>query len=112
MRPKLTPPTAGEVHVWRVELPSEERRGTARRALAEILAAYLGGAAEAIRDVAAHGKPRLAAAPERLSFNLSHSAGLAVVAIAPGGVEVGIDIERLGPRRDLARLGARWVAAD
>ncbi|HEX4753952.1 MAG TPA: 4'-phosphopantetheinyl transferase superfamily protein, partial [Solirubrobacterales bacterium] len=35
--------------------------------------------------------------------------GLALVAIAPGGVEVGIDVERLRPRRDLVRLAARWL---
>jgi 4'-phosphopantetheinyl transferase len=112
MRPKLTPPAPGEVHAWRVELPSEERRGAARGALAKILAAYLGGAAEVTRDDAGNAKPRLAAAPERLSFNLSHSGRLALVAIAPGGVEVGIDVERLRPRRDLIRLAERWLPTD
>ncbi|HVV91296.1 MAG TPA: 4'-phosphopantetheinyl transferase superfamily protein [Solirubrobacterales bacterium] len=104
-------PAAGEVHVWRVELPAEDRRGAARRALAAILAAHLGGAAEAELGVDENGKPRLARAPGRLSFNLSHSGGLALVAIAPGGVEVGVDVERLRPRRDPVRLAARWLPA-
>jgi 4'-phosphopantetheinyl transferase len=111
MRSTHTPPAADEVHVWRVELPPEERRDAARSALAEILAAYLGGEEEATRHTAGNGKPRLAAAPERLSFNLSHSGGVALVAVAPGGVEVGIDVERLRPRRDLARLAERWLPA-
>lgn len=59
--------------------------------------------------VGENGKPRLAVAPERLSFNLSHSGDLALVAIAPGGVEVGVDLERLRPRRDLVRLAERWL---
>ena len=29
--------------------------------------------------------------------------------MAAGGVEVGVDVERLRPRRDLARLAARWL---
>jgi 4'-phosphopantetheinyl transferase len=103
----MTPPSRGEVHVWRIEV-----EGGARRALAEILAAYLGGPAETKPAVAGSGKPRLAEAPGRLSFNLSHSGGLALVAIAPGGVEVGVDVERLRPRRDLVRLAARWLAED
>jgi 4'-phosphopantetheinyl transferase superfamily len=104
-------PTGGEVHVWRIELPGEDRRGAARRALGKILAAYLGGPGAAGVSVAEAGKPRLASAPERLSFNLSHSGALALVAVAPGGVEVGVDVERLRPRRDLARLAERWLPA-
>jgi len=92
-----------------VEIAGEDRRGDARHALADILASYLGGAREATIEISADGKPRLAVDPERLSFNLSHSGGLALVAIAPGGVEVGVDIERLRPRRDPARLAARWL---
>jgi hypothetical protein len=140
------PPAAGELHVWRVEPAGDDRRAGARRALAAILAEYLGGvdgaadrsgggaacsgaaattggakeaAAEAAQAedaragagmklcVGQDGKPRLAVAPERLSFNLSHSGDLALVAIAPGGVEVGVDLERLRPRRDLVRLAER-----
>ncbi len=56
-----------------------------------------------------NGKPRLAVDPGRLSFNLSHSGGLALVALAPGGVDVGVDVERIKQRRDLARLAARWL---
>lgn len=99
--------------MWRVELPEEDRRGAARRALAAILAEYLGGVEAAATSRAENGKPRLAREPGRLSFNLSHSGGLALVAIAPGGVEVGVDVERLRPRRDLVRLaGRRLPAAD
>jgi phosphopantetheinyl transferase len=77
--------------------------------LATILSEYLGEATELRADEA--GKPRLATEPERLSFNLSHSGELALVAIAPGGAEVGVDVERLKPRRDLARLAERWLPA-
>jgi phosphopantetheinyl transferase len=105
------PPAAGELHVWRIELPRDDPRARARSALAAILADYLGGAAEAALSADGDGKPRLAVRPERLSFNLSHSAGLALVAIAPGGTPVGIDVEWLRPRRDLVRLAARWLPA-
>jgi 4'-phosphopantetheinyl transferase len=104
-------PAAGEVHVWRVELPEEDRRGAARDALAALLAEYLGGDRAAELELAPSGKPRLAREPDRLAFNLSHSGGLALIAVAPGGTEVGVDVERLRPRRDLARLAERWLPA-
>jgi 4'-phosphopantetheinyl transferase len=110
--PRSDAPAAGEVHVWRVELGEDDARGDARRALAEILAGYLGDGERPELSVGENGKPRLASAPERLSFNLSHSGGLALVAIAPGGTRVGVDVERLRPRRDLVRLAARWLPAD
>lgn len=111
MTEATTAPPPGAVHVWRIALGEEDRRDAARRALGEVLAAYLGGPAEAERSVDAGGKPRLAAAPGRLSFNLSHSGGLALVAIAAGGIAVGVDVERLRPRRDLVRLAERWLPA-
>jgi phosphopantetheinyl transferase len=107
-----TAPAAGQAHVWRTRLPADDPRGAARRTLAAILADYLGGPEAAALTLDPGGKPRLAASPERLSFNLARSAGLALVAIAPGGTEVGIDVERVKPRRDLVRLAARWLPAD
>ena len=55
-----------------------------------------------------HGKPALAGV--MLSFNLSHSGELALVAVAGAGVELGIDIETV--RRDLEfeRLAQRFFA--
>jgi 4'-phosphopantetheinyl transferase superfamily len=103
-----SPPDPGELHLWRFELPATGRREAARRALRETLAGYLGEAPEAIELHAREaGKPELAGAPERIAFNLSHSGGLALVAVAPGGAEVGVDVEELRPRRDLARLAER-----
>jgi len=110
MKRALASPAAGEVHVWRAPVPEEDSRGAARRALAEILAEYLGADAAEL-EVDGNGKPRLARQPGRLSFNLSHSGGLALIAAAAGGVEVGVDVERLRPRRDLVRLAERWLPA-
>jgi 4'-phosphopantetheinyl transferase len=97
-----------EVHVWRATLGATDRRAVARAALDSVLARYLGGEAPAL-ERAPRGKPRLAEAPERLSFSLSHSGGLALIAVTPDGGEVGVDVERLRPRRDLVRLAARWL---
>jgi 4'-phosphopantetheinyl transferase len=100
-----------EVHVWRVALGEADPRPAARAALGRVLAGYLGGDPPAL-EREPHGKPRLAEAPGRLAFNLSHSGGLALIAVAPDGRPVGIDLERIRPRRDLVRLAARWLPED
>jgi 4'-phosphopantetheinyl transferase len=102
------PPSGIEIQVWRVVLGADGRR-EARAALGRILAEVLGEAEPPELVADENGKPRLAVDPERLSFNLSHSGGLALVALAPGGVDVGVDVERVKERRDLARLAARWL---
>jgi len=59
----------------------------------------------------ANGKPALALIPgsPHFAFNLAHSAGLAVLALAVGA-DVGIDVERLGVRPRAARLAERYFA--
>ena len=99
---------AGEAHAWRVELETVPAGLTLRR----VLAPYLGEAAEEIELAAGeHGKPRLAEEPERLGFNLSHSGRLALVAVARGR-EVGVDVERVRPERDLLALAERALAPE
>ena len=104
----LDPPIDTEIHIWRIALDGGGREA-ARAALGGLLGDYLGTAEPPALATDAEGKPRLAAEPGRLSFNLSHSDDLALVAVAPGAVPVGVDVERLKGRRDLARLAARWL---
>lgn len=82
----------------RILRPIARRRWvSARWALRGVLGRYLGRepARVALR-IGEHGKPRLGDG-EPLRFNLSHSDGLAVVAVS-GGSEVGVDIQRIGSR--------------
>jgi 4'-phosphopantetheinyl transferase len=109
----MTSPTSAavpiEIQVWRVQLGPDDGRREAREALGHILAGALGEAEAPALALGESGKPHLAEDPDRLSFNLSHAGRLALIAIAPGGVEVGVDIEKLKERRDLPRLAARWL---
>ncbi len=98
---------ADEVHVLR--LPSGER-GEAGRALRDVLAAYLEGSPEAIRIVTGeHGKPELTGG--ELQFNLSHSGGVGLVAVARERA-VGVDVERIDARRDVLALAERALDAE
>ncbi|HSS43145.1 MAG TPA: 4'-phosphopantetheinyl transferase superfamily protein [Solirubrobacterales bacterium] len=101
--PKRPDPPLAEVHVWRAAAgatPSE-------RVLRRVLASYLGEEPERIPLARGeHGKPRLTTEPGRLSFNLSHSGELTLVAVSCGR-EVGVDVERAKPARDLVALAAR-----
>lgn len=122
-------PPAGVVDVWCVELddpgwqpaeglaPAERERaaglraGVTRRrwsasrlALRAVLARYrddgVPGPVEFV--LGPHGKPSLPS-PGPIRFNLSHSAGLALVAVA-AEVEVGVDVERIDRGRDIDAL--------
>ena len=74
-----------------------ERFVAARAALRRILADYLQTDAATLRfGYASHGKPYISLPdnPNNLRFNLSHSDGVALLALAVG-IEVGVDIERI-----------------
>jgi 4'-phosphopantetheinyl transferase len=92
-----------EVHVWRGELD----RAASRRALRRVLGYYLNADPEQIElRLGEHGKPALADPTAPLRFNLSHSGGAALIAVARE-LEVGVDVERIRPRRDPLRLAER-----
>ena len=126
------------VHIWRAaldeagwpgaeQLPPEEREraevflreGVARRwvaarwALRRTLAGYLDRpAAEIALEADERGKPRLRGDDEgALQFNLSHSDGLALVAVTEGR-PVGVDVETIAPRKNLVGLAERALPAD
>ena len=91
------------VEVVRVELDGGDERAAARRALLDVLAARLGVAADRVRlEQGPHGKPRLAGGAA-LRFNLTHTAGLALVVLAERR-EVGVDAERVRADRDVVSL--------
>jgi 4'-phosphopantetheinyl transferase len=120
----------GEVHVWRVALellhpesfagelaPEEAGRNfhrppdranyvVAHGALRRVLSRYCGIAPACIRFLRkARGKPYLD--PESsVRFNLSHSGGLALIAVARECV-VGVDVERIRPMPDAVRIARR-----
>jgi 4'-phosphopantetheinyl transferase len=74
-----------------------------------ILSAYLDSRPEALRfGSGAHGKPYLIGA-ETLSFNLSHSHGLAALAVGRGMV-LGVDVERCRALTDRDGLIGRFFS--
>ncbi len=123
---------ATEIHVWSAQLDSEEwpsadrlpaaereraarllsprgrsRWVAARWALRDVLGGYLEeDPARVELRLAKQGKPMLAAPSSPFRFNLSHSAERALVAVA-WEREVGVDIERIAPRRNLDALARR-----
>jgi 4'-phosphopantetheinyl transferase len=104
--------TADELlRAGRIKAEAGQRRAVvARAALRLLLARELGRAPEAIVFAAGpHGKPRLAQAAAPVSFNLSHSAGLALIAMSTS--EVGVDVEQVKPRKDLPGVARRVFTA-
>jgi 4'-phosphopantetheinyl transferase len=119
----------GEVHVWRASLArgkaspvtAEEALRAARFATPTLRRRYLRAHA-ALRTILSsvtnvplefglheQGKPYLASAPE-IRFNLAHSRGTALVALARD-VEVGVDIERIRPLPEYAAIAQRYFPA-
>jgi 4'-phosphopantetheinyl transferase len=102
-------PAADEVHVFVLRLDGgaspRERRVEARRRLRGILAGVLGVGEHELEVLTGNdGKPELATATPR--FNLSHSGEVALVALTRDR-DVGIDVERIDPRRDVGVLAER-----
>ncbi|MCT7965413.1 4'-phosphopantetheinyl transferase superfamily protein [Laspinema sp. D1] len=124
-----------QVHVWRVELdrnsteirqfrallsqeeqkradrfyfePDRSRFIVGRGMLRSLLGKYLQIAPDKIEfQYSAKGKPMLANVEQRLHFNLSHSGGLALYAIA--SEPVGIDLEQIRPVSDAEQLAKRF----
>lgn len=101
------PLAADEIHLWFFP----QWRGPARHAaesadVRSLLAAYLDGAGEElvfVRD--ARGKPRLTS--HALEFNLSHSGGALLVALARG-VALGVDVELPRRARPVLELAQRF----
>src|SRR4051812_18712561 len=91
-------------------IKSDEGRTRAvvtRATLRKLLARELGRTPEELVFAAGpHGKPKLDDSSAGVRFNLSHSAGLALIAIARD-VEVGVDLEEVRPRGDLEGVGRR-----
>ena len=70
-----------------------------RAALRFVLANRLGCSPAAVRfSYGRNGKPMLESGQGNIEFNLAHSGGDAVIAVA-GGVAIGVDIELLRPMR-------------
>ncbi|WP_119154011.1 4'-phosphopantetheinyl transferase family protein [Caldimonas tepidiphila] len=87
------------------------RHLAAHCALREILARATGREAAWLRfESGPHGKPALAPAASRCSFNMSHSEDLALIAVAPRG-ELGVDVEVLREVPDALPLAERHFTA-
>jgi 4'-phosphopantetheinyl transferase len=85
----------------------------ARTTLRAVLSRYCGCPPGAlVLRTTASGKPFLDApgsSSERITFNLSHSRGRAVIAIAKDK-EVGVDLEQIRPDIEAARLARRFLS--
>lgn len=135
--PTIRPPLGDDVHVWRArldlpeddiacmaaELDPAERARAERMATAELRAAAIASAALLRRILCSYtgsqpgelrlvrdgdGKPHLES-PAAPRFNLSHSAGLALVALH-ARLEVGVDVEQIAPARVDDELAQRILA--
>ncbi len=121
---QAVPSLGADVHVWAIDLdrladrvdrqvlgpmeraraerfafePDRRRYVAAHVALRMVLARYTGLSPDEL-DIGEtpQGKPHLAGGGP--AFNLSHSAGSALVAVAAGG-QVGVDLEQVVPRHD------------
>ena len=121
------------IDLWRVDLRrhagldllSEGERERARRfllaakrleftvsrsALRRVLSHRTGAPAEELEfDVGEHGRPRLRGESE-MNFNVSHSSGLALIAV--GHVDLlGVDVEARREGREFRRLAERFFSA-
>lgn len=89
------------------------RWSVARGALRHILGEALGVASAGLEfDEGEHGKPSVRGAGARgLAFNLSHSGGMALVAVTDGH-EIGADVEEIVAMDDMSLVAERHFAPE
>lgn len=119
----LDPPDAVVASLRRALTPEErdapERVQVARAAARIVLGEMLGMDAGAVPisrrcehcGHAAHGRP-VVTGDAGVSFNVSHSGSLALVAVLDGDSRVGVDVEMVRPRRRLDALARRILDDD
>jgi 4'-phosphopantetheinyl transferase len=100
-----------QLHAERFHFARDRRRYiTAHGMMRAILADYLNTMPQQVRFITGeYGKPALAPDQGQLSFNLSHSEGLALLACAYGR-ELGVDIEYMRPLDDIDLIAAHFFA--
>jgi 4'-phosphopantetheinyl transferase len=82
-----------------------------RAVLRIVLASYTAQSPESLSfDYSAQGKPALKNGPPDLRFNVSHTEGLAVLALVRER-EIGVDAERIRPQPDAQKLAKRFFSA-
>jgi 4'-phosphopantetheinyl transferase len=99
---------AGRLHFAR----DRDRFVVGRGVLRAILGRYLAMDPGSVRlSYGAHGKPALAPETDQttLCFNVSHSDGLALYALAHGR-GIGVDLERIRPDVDIERIAQRFFS--
>jgi 4'-phosphopantetheinyl transferase len=95
----------------RFHFERDRRRFTrARAVLRQLLGEYLGMSAREVRfSYGPNGKPALADAGASLTFNVSHSHELAVMAFGDG-VEIGVDVEAIRAMDDAQDIATRFFS--
>jgi 4'-phosphopantetheinyl transferase len=82
-----------------------------RAVLRIVLASYTARSPESLSfDYSAEGKPALKNGPADLRFNVSHTEGLAVLALVRER-EIGVDAEKIRPQPDAQKLAKRFFSA-
>jgi 4'-phosphopantetheinyl transferase len=85
----------------------------ARAGMRQVLAGYTAIAAEALTfSYGTNGKPKLSEESKKsgISFNLSHSDDIAILAVTRG-LTVGIDVERINPEFATEEIASRFFSA-
>jgi len=81
-----------------------------RAVLRMVLASYTAQSAGSLSfDYSAQGKPALKNGPPDLRFNVSHTEGLAVLAVVRDR-EIGVDAEKIRPQPDAQKLAKRFFS--
>lgn len=125
-RAALDPPADDVAALARTLAPDERERAgrfvfgrdgrrfvVGRGLLRTVVGRYLDMAPADLRfRYGANGKPELGVTPDGLPlrFNVSHSQGLVVIAVARSG-QLGVDVERVRPLANLAQLSKRICSA-
>lgn len=109
LRKVLSPDELERAERYRFDRHRNEFIST-RAVLRMVLASYTAQSAGSLSfDYSAQGKPALKNGPPDLRFNVSHTEGLAVLAVVRDR-EIGVDAEKIRPQPDAQKLAKRFFS--
>ena len=103
----MRPLHSNEIHLWTLNADKGSHRQPVRKILARYLSCHESDIQMAFGE---RGKPRIESPKSNLYFNLSHSKGVAILALSND--DIGVDLEEVRPDVSMQKIVHRFYSSE